>query len=106
MRCQSLLATCRLRARAPDLTGPAALVPLCGRHEVLRSEHLRVARLEGTGVVALPSWDRLRALTVVEGSVTIDGVTVARGQTAAIPALPSERRATLSGAHAIVSAVY
>ncbi|MDB4928675.1 MAG: Mannose-6-phosphate isomerase, partial [Myxococcaceae bacterium] len=105
-RGDALLARCRLRAGAPDLAGAATWVELCGRDAGLRSEHLHVARAHGTGELELPDWDSLRALTVVDGEVTLDGLTVRRGQTAALPARPAVRRASLSGAHAIVSAVY
>jgi mannose-6-phosphate isomerase len=105
-RADALLARCRLRAGAPDVAGGPSWVDLCGRDAGLRSEHLRVARLHGTGELDLPDWDSLRALTVVDGEVSVDGVAVRRGQTAALPARPAVRAASLRGAHAIVSAVY
>ena len=101
-----LLERCRLRVGTPDLRDAPTWVPLCGRHEGLPSEHLHVARLHGTGAIDLPAWDCLRAITVVGGALTIDGVVVVRGQTAALPARPTSRRATLAGAHAIISAAY
>jgi mannose-6-phosphate isomerase len=101
-----LLARCRRRAGAPDVNDAATWVDLCGRDAGLRSEHLHVARVHGTGELDVPDWDSLRAITVVEGALTLDGVNVHRGQTAALPARPAVRRAVLRGAHAIISAVY
>lgn len=105
-RGDALLYRCRLRAGRPDLSADAAYVPLCGRDGGLASEHLQSARLHGTGDLPLPDWNALRALTVVDGTVTVDDVTVSRGQSAAVPASGGERVATLRGAHAILSAVY
>ncbi len=105
-RGDALLASCRLRAGLPDPSGAARYTDLCGRHAGLASEHLQVARIAGTGEIDLPDWDALRALTVVDGTVTIDGVVVSRGQSAALPAGGGARRASLRGAHAIISAVY
>ena len=105
-RGDALLAASRLRAGRPDLAGAAGFTALCGRDAGLLSEHLQVARVHGTGDLDLPDWNALRALTVVDGSVTIDGVTVSRGQSAAVPASCGRRGASLRGAHAIISAVY
>ncbi len=105
-RGEALLATCRVRAGRPDLAAAARYTDLAGRSAGLRSGHLQVARIAGTGDVDLPDWNALRALTVVDGAVTIDGVTVSRGQSAAVPASGGVRRASLRGAHAIISAVY
>ncbi len=102
----ALLERCRVRAGIPDLSAAPTWLQLCGRESGLASEHLRVARLHGTGAIDLPEWDRLRAVTVVDGELTIDGVTIARGQTCALPAKPAARRATLVGAHAIIAAAY
>lgn len=105
-RGEALLASSRLRSGRPDVAGAPRLVDLCGRAAGLRSEHLQVARLAGTGALDLPGWNVLSALTVVDGSVTVDGVTVSRGQTAALAASPKARPLALAGAHAVVSAVY
>jgi hypothetical protein len=102
----ALLERCRVRAGVPALSPAPAWMQLCGREGGLESEHLCVARLHGTGSIDLPEWDRLRAVTVVDGELTIDGVAVARGQTCALPAKPAARRATLAGAHAILAAAY
>lgn len=101
-----LLERSRLRVGSPDLHDAPTWVPLCGREEGLPSDHLQVARLHGTGAIDLPGWDCLRAVTVIDGTLTIDGVLVARGQTAALPARPNSRRASLAAAHVIISAVY
>jgi mannose-6-phosphate isomerase len=105
-RGQSLLDGCRLRAGVPELRGVPTWTALCGRSDGLRSEHLHVARLHGTGPIELPDWDSLRAVTVLDGAVHLGGVTIARGQTAAVPARPAVLGATLDGAHAIVSSAY
>lgn len=102
----ALLERCRVRAGSPDPGAEPTWAQLCGREAGLASEHLRVARLHGTGVIELPEWDRLSALTVVDGAITIDGVSVSRGQTCALPAKLTTRRATLEGAHAIIAAAY
>lgn len=102
----ALLEGCRLRTGSPDPRGAPAWEPLCGRDGGLASEHLHVARVHGSGALDLPDWDSLRAVTVLDGEITIAGVTVVRGQTAALPARSAARRATLTGAHAIVSAAY
>jgi len=105
-RGSALLDGCRLRAGAPELRGAPTWTSLCGRDDGLRSEHLHVSRLHGTGTIELPDWDSLRAVTVLDGVVHIGGVTIARGQTAALRARPAILGATLEGAHAIVSAAY
>ena len=105
-RGEALLSSCRLRLGAPDLASAPAWTDLCGREGGLRSDHLRVARLHGTGALTLPDWSSLRAVTVIEGALTVDGVTVGRGETAALPAAHDGGRATLAGAHAIVAASY
>lgn len=75
----------------------------------LRSEALRIARLVGSGETAVPAWQVLRSLTVIEGSVVLgagDGALhVARGTTVAIPAACGALPCTLDAAHALVCAV-
>jgi mannose-6-phosphate isomerase class I len=67
---------------------------------------LGVARVSGTGELALPELGRLRALTVVDGAATVEGEgfaeTFVRGETAALPAA-LRGRLRLEGAHALVS---
>lgn len=96
----------RVRAGAPTLDGPARVEPLCGRDGPAVSDALEVARLSGTGAARLPGWNALRGLTVLEGSVTVGGVRVARGETAALPADLRDAEARCEGAHAVISAVY
>ena len=102
----ALLERCLVRAGSPDLRSAPTWTPLCGRDGGIPSEHLHVARLHGTGAFDLPEWESLRAITVVDGMLVIDGVTITRGQTCALPAWPAARTATLDRAHAIVSAAY
>lgn len=101
-RGEALLARARLRAGAVDPSAPPRIDPLCGPAG-LRSAHLAVARVSGTGAIELPAWDALRALTVLEGAIELDGVLVEAGRTAALPAR-FRSRAVLCGAHAIVAA--
>lgn len=100
------LRTARVRAGEPSLVAPARVEPLCGRSGPAVSDALQVARLTGTGEVSLPRWDALLGLTVLEGAVTVGGVRVARGETAAIPAAMGGAEARCEGAHAVISAVY
>lgn len=96
----------RVRAGAPRCEGPPALEVFCGRDEgAIESEFLDVARLSGTGRLALPAWDALLGVTVLAGSVEVDGCRARRGETLVIAAEPHTRRARLQGAHAIVAAV-
>lgn len=105
-RGDAFLTTARVRAGEPAREGAAKVTALCGRDEGLRSDALQVARVEGTGVIALPRWDALLGLTVLDGVVELEGVRVARGDTVAIPAGMSGAEARCEGAHAIVAAVY
>lgn len=105
------LARCCGRFGVPDLAAAATTTELCGPSPktALRSTHLRIARMSGTGEAALPEWQTLRAVTVVQGSIQIgegDGaVEAAQGTTIAVPAACGALPCKLSGAHAIVSAV-
>lgn len=80
--------------RAPSPTGSTALV----------SAELQVARLEGTGTCALPTWAQvMMGLTVLEGTVQFaNGDVVRRGETAALPEGAAGIPVTLSGAHALL----
>lgn len=96
-----------VRSGPPDLTGPLRLTRLCGRAGApLVSGHLDVTRLDGRGRLSLPAAGRLRAVTVVEGAVTIEGeggrVEVPRGSTAAVAARAAVELSS-AGVHAIVS---
>lgn len=97
----------------PAPVDPARCEPLCGPEpdaRALRSLRLRVARLCGTGATALPAWDALRALTVVEGSVVLgsgpNAMRVAAGCTVAVPAAAGPLAAELQGAHALVASAH
>ncbi len=84
--------------------------PLCGPEQApCRSSALRVGRLAGQGMLALPDWNVLRALTVLEGRITLDDggtpLTIAAGQTAALPACATKLQAQLDAAHAVISAI-
>lgn len=91
----------RVRAGAPSID--ARWDELTAK---VRFPWLGVARVSGTGELALPELGRLRALTVVDGAVTVEGdgfaETFARGETAALPAA-LRARLRLEGAHALVS---
>lgn len=100
------------RAGPAHVGGPAQHDPLSGPGAPRASRHLEVARLHGTGALALPACDALRGLTVVEGAISLEGegfaLEVAAGHTAAIPAAATASggvRARLDGAHALLTAV-
>jgi hypothetical protein len=98
-----------LRAGAPKLHGEARWEPLCGPGTApCHSSALRVGRLVGSGAIEVPDWNVLRALTVLEGSVTLswpsDTLIVAAGQTAVVPACATRLTARLDSAHAVLSA--
>ncbi|MEZ4393059.1 MAG: type I phosphomannose isomerase catalytic subunit [Polyangiales bacterium] len=101
-----LLRAARVRAGEPPLDAPARVEPLCGRSGPAVSDALEVARLSGSGEVPLPRWGALVGLTVLEGSVTVEGARVGRGETAAIPAAMGGAVARCEGAHAVLSSVY
>jgi mannose-6-phosphate isomerase class I len=73
----------------------------------VRSEHLRVAAIRGTGNATLPAWDVLRALTVVAGELTLKGafgeLTVGAGRTAAIGAGLGALHFEARSAHALLA---
>jgi mannose-6-phosphate isomerase len=72
----------------------------------LQSDRFILRRLAGSGTLEAPPEDRLRSMTVLEGTVRIldeEGSTeVPRGQTAALPATLGPTRIDLERAHAIV----
>ena len=98
----AFLAQARKRAGRPDVGGPAKLEGLAGPGG-LASPWLEVARLEGSGLLPLGPSDSLRSLTVLEGRAVVDGVEVARGRTAALPAGGEGWPLDAHGVHAIVS---
>jgi mannose-6-phosphate isomerase class I len=93
-----------LRTGAPDLSARASSTLLCGAGSTLENPYLHVARLSGTGRLALPRWQRLVGLTVVEGTLEVGGLCVERGRSALVPACLSGLEVELSGAHVLVSA--
>lgn len=96
-----------LRAGVPVLEGAPSLVHLCGAAgDGLPSDALQVARIAGDGALALPGWDALMGLTVLDGAVTVGDVTVRAGETAALSASRGAVMAQLARAHAVLSAVY
>jgi mannose-6-phosphate isomerase len=107
----SWLARQRTAAGEPDLAGPARGTELCGPEasSAVRSPFLRALRLAGTGKLALPDWNTLRAITVIEGSVRLRGafneLVISQGCTAAVPAGLNAVECELQNGHAIVSSV-
>lgn len=98
-RCQELTSN----ARRPD--ADRAVADAAGSTRGAPSGDLRVARLAGTGVSALPDWRDwgAGALTVLEGEVLLaGGQRAVRGQTLALCAAGEE--VALGGAHALVMA--
>ncbi len=94
-RGETLLDRVRVRAGRPDLDGPASM-----RRFV--DGPLFVARISGSGTLALSGRDGLSGLTVLEGCVELAELAVNAGRTVAIP--PSwSGDAILRGAHAILS---
>jgi mannose-6-phosphate isomerase len=88
----------------PRASAQARCELVCGPDAPLPCAKLRVARLFGTGNVALPAWDALRSLTVIEGTLRLDGQLLPAGTTAAVPAACSDLAAELQAAHALVVA--
>lgn len=72
----------------------------------LRFPPLSVGRIEGTGPFTLPSANNLRAVTVVGGSISIDGETVGPGRSVVLSAGGGEYALRCAGAHAIVCAAH
>ena len=108
-RGETFLQRARVRAGGADVAGPLALATLCARTgAALASEHLEVSRVAGTGALALRASGRMRAVTVVAGTLQVDGdgatVTVTQGRSAVIAA-----RADVTlrgeGAHAVLASV-
>lgn len=109
-RGEEFLRRARVRAGEAEREEHAVVKVLCARDREreggLKSDELQVARVSGTGKIDIPRWGVLRALTVLEGAVTVDGVTVGRGETAAIAAELDGAMMQLHSAHAVLSAVY
>ena len=95
-----------------DAATQASCEVLCagdqGNRDRMYSSRLRVARLCGSGRSSLPSWNVLRAVTVVEGHVALGSgagaMSVRAGETVAVPASSGALAVELQAAHAVVSA--
>lgn len=102
---------CCGRFGAPDLQASASVLELSGpsASAQVRSSHLRIARMSGTGIAVLPAWHTLRSVTVVEGRAFIGmgeaAVEAKRGTTIAVPAGCGALPCKLEQAHVIVCAV-
>lgn len=107
----SWLAAQRCRLPGLALQAAARCDVLCGEgpESAVRSQYLRAARLYGSGQLALPAWRTLRALTVIDGELTLTGsfgeLRVARGRTAALPAALGAIACRLEQGHALLSSV-
>lgn len=101
LRCSLGPAAPEARAIALPLGGPEASQPV-------RSPHVRAVAIRGHGELALPSWNSLRALTVIAGSVALVGdfgeLRIPAGCTAAVGAALGPLRCRADQAHALVSA--
>jgi mannose-6-phosphate isomerase len=106
-----LLRDCRLEAGAAPTDAEARVELLCSAEggAGIRCNRLRVARLSGTGVVRVPGWEVLRALTVLQGRAVMENfgseLVVSTGQTVALPAGAGALQVRLQAAHALVCAV-
>jgi mannose-6-phosphate isomerase len=108
-RSEAFLRRARFRAGAVDLCAPLSLTVFCARQGApIVSPYLEVGRLTGTGRLTLPASGRLRAVTVVDGTLSIEGedeaVTVSRGRSAVVAA---RANVTLDGVavHAVIASV-
>jgi len=102
-RGEALLPEVRVRSGAPALEAPASLRLLCGPSDApLSSTTLEVAVLSGTGPLVLGASLGFRALTVIAGALTIDGLRLERGRCAALPA-EQAHQLEIDGAWAVLS---
>jgi mannose-6-phosphate isomerase class I len=104
------LASRIVHAGRSDPRAAARSEPLCGPQpeDPLHSPPMRAARLSGTGRLRLPAWNSLRAVTVIEGRLSLDtgsaGLSVPAGTTAVVPAACLDLAIELDAALALVSA--
>jgi mannose-6-phosphate isomerase class I len=104
------LASRIVHAGAGDRRGAARSEPLCGpaADDPLHSPPMRAARLSGSGRLRLPAWNALRAVTVIEGRLSLDTgcgrLIVPAGTTAAVPATCLDLAVELDAVDALVSA--
>lgn len=105
-RGEDFLREVRVSRGEPDPSGPLALDLLCAREGApLDSKHLEVSRLAGSGGLTLRASDRMRAVTVLEGSLTLGGVTVTGGRSAVITASAGDLAIVARGVHAVIASV-
>lgn len=105
-RGEAFLREVRVSRGVPDPYAPLALEPLCAREGApLRSKHLEVSRLAGSGGLTLRASDRMRAVTVLEGALTLGGVTVTGGRSAVIAAGAGDLALKAEGVHAVIASV-
>ncbi len=107
-RGEAFLREIRVRSGRADVAAELAASRLCGPADAaLVSRDLEVTRVAGRGSLTLSARGRLRALSVVEGSVEVRGgggtITVTRGRTAAIAARADVTLASEEGVHALLS---
>jgi mannose-6-phosphate isomerase len=102
----SLVRRIHLAAGAARVEQAAVLETLLSPSGPLDSETFVLRRASGTGALALPADDGLRALTVLQGRVVLgeneNRLVVEQGQTVALPASSQPVSAELEGAHAML----
>lgn len=104
------LASRRVHRHAGDLRTAARCELLCGPDPgaALRCEPMRVARVSGSGRAALPAWNALRSVTVIEGRAVLThrggSLPIPAGSTAAVPAAGGALALELDAATVLVSA--
>lgn len=104
-RGQAFLARVRYRAGRPALDGVPKIELLSAPHGApLVSNALEVWRLAGHGPCVLPRVDALRSMTVLAGTLTLGGLRIEQGRTAAIPAASGDLSCECEHACAILAA--
>jgi mannose-6-phosphate isomerase class I len=102
----ALLERIRYRGEAPNLTGPPQVTRLAGPEAPVVSPILEVARLCGSGTLKVEPQARLRALTVVGGTIRLHAngtsIELRCGQSAVLPASMPPATAEMDAAHAIL----
>ena len=105
-RAEALLSRIRLRLGPAPRDAGARIEGLCGPEIGVRSAHLRVHRLTGSGALSLPRPLGLQGLVVLEGTVRLphpEGeVRVEAGRSAALPGGGRGASALLEAAHALL----
>jgi len=108
-RGDAFLEAIRYRSGPPDLRASPRIDRLAGSGAAIRSAHLDVRRITGTGEISLDDADVLRGLTVVDGRLTLSGqgfeVLVEKGRSAAIPAAIRGLSAQCEGVHGLICAI-